>query len=188
MVVGRIRSVAGVLAVGLSLALAGTVLAQPQPKQPQQPQPKQTPQLSAIAPLLPKELLAKEIIVAKGAMQIYEPVVPGLVERAKGVFLQQNPMLGRDLNEVAARLRTELAPRTTELINDAARLYAAAFTEQELKDILAFYKSPVGKKVIAEEPMILDKSVSNVDAWGAKFADEVLGKFRIEMKKKGHDL
>ena len=61
-------------------------------------------------------------------------------------------MLSKDLNEVAAKLRTELAPRGSELLDQMAKLYAAAFTEQELKDALAFYKSPLGKKVITEEP------------------------------------
>ena len=132
--------------------------------------------------------LAKEIIVAKGATSMYDPVIPNLIERTKGVLMQTNPMLGRDLNEVSAKLRAELAPRSAELVEDAARLYAARFTEQELKTALAFYKSPLGKKVITEEPAILNQSMSNVDTWIGKFANEVMSKFRAEMKKKGHDL
>jgi hypothetical protein len=73
-------------------------------------------------------------------------------------------------------------------VNDAARFYAASFTEQELKEVLAFYRSPLGKKVISEEPDILEKSVKNIDSWGPKFVDEIMAKFRAEMKKKGHEL
>jgi hypothetical protein len=141
----------------------------------------QQPSANAIA-------LAKEIIVAKGAASMYDPVIPSVVEKAKGIFLQTNPMLGRDLNEVAARLRAEFSPRVAEIMTDAAKLYAARFTEQELKDTLAFYKSPLGKKIITEEPAILNKSMENVDIWGGKIAGEVMAKFRAEMKKKGHDL
>ena len=39
-----------------------------------------------------------------------------------------------------------------------------------------------------EEPAILNQSMGNVDTWAAKFAEEVMVKFRAEMKKKGHDL
>ena len=141
----------------------------------------QQPSANAIA-------LAKEIIVAKGAATMYDPVVANLIERTKGALLQTNIMLSRELNEVAAKLRTELAPRSAELVNDAARLYAARFTEQELRNTLAFYKSPLGQKVIAEEPAILNQSMSNVETWAGKFAEEVMIKFRAEMKKKGHDL
>ena len=119
---------------------------------------------------------------------MYDPVVSNLIERTKGALMQTNIMLGRELNEVAAKLRTELAPRSAELVNDAAKLYAARFTEQELRNTLAFYKSPLGQKVIAEEPAILNQSMSNVETWAAKFAEEVMIKFRVEMKKKGHEL
>src|SRR5882672_1785042 len=104
------------------------------------------------------------------------------------LFLQANPLLGKDLNEVAAKLQAELTPRTAELLNDGARLYASRFTEQELKDVLAFYKSPVGRKVITQEPAILDQSASNVDEWANKLADEVISKFRNEMRRRGKEI
>jgi hypothetical protein len=150
--------------------------------------------LAAISPALAQQptanalALAKEIIIVKGGNAIYDPVVPSLVERARTLFLQANPLLGKDLNEVAAKLQTELTPRTAELLNDGARLYALRFTEQELKDVLAFYKSPVGRKVITQEPVILDQSAGNVNEWANKLADEVISKFRNEMRRRGKEI
>jgi hypothetical protein len=132
--------------------------------------------------------LAKEIIALKGSTNMFDPVVPNLVEKTKTMFLQTNPMLGKDLNEVAAKLRTELAPRSSELLTQMAKLYAASFTEQELKDVLAFYKSPVGKKISTTEPRILEQAFEQVDVWSDKFAEEIIAKMRTEMKKKGHNL
>ena len=132
--------------------------------------------------------MAKEIIVAKGAAAIYNPIVGSMVERTRVVFQQSNPMIGRDLSEVAGRLVTEFAPRTAEVVNEVAKLYATRFTEQELKDILAFYKSPLGKKVIVEEPAVLDESLRNAEAWASKLSGEIMNRFRAEMKKKGHEL
>jgi hypothetical protein len=96
--------------------------------------------------------------------------------------------LSKDLNEVAAKLKAEYAARFAEPLNEAAKAYAAKFTEQELKDILAFYKSPVGKKVVLEEPTIIEESLAGVNRWASTLLDEITGKFRVEMKKKGHDL
>lgn len=141
----------------------------------------QQPSANAIA-------LAKEIITVKGGMSIYDPVVSQIIDRARSIFLQSNPMLSKDLSEVATKLQTELSPRAAELINDGAKLYAARFTEQELKDALTFYKSPLGRKIIAQEPVILDQSAANMDDWANKFAEEVIGKFRAEMRKKGHEI
>ena len=92
---------------------------------------------------------AKEIIKVTGATALFTPLIPGVVEQAKNLFLQQNPGLAKDLNEITVQMRADLAPRFDELTAEVARLYAIHFTEAELKDLLAFYKSPVGAKLIA---------------------------------------
>jgi hypothetical protein len=131
---------------------------------------------------------AKELVTVKGAKTLYEPLVAGVIEKAKGMFLQTNPMLGKDLNEVAAKLRADLAPRSAEVLTDTARLYATRFTEQELKDTLAFYKSPLGHKLLAEEPIIADQSMRSATSWAEKLSEEVISKMRAEMRKRGHDI
>ena len=141
----------------------------------------QQPSAAAIA-------TAKELIEIKGALNIFEALVPGVIEQTKNLFLQTNPTLSKDLNEVAAQLRAELAPRRAELTDRVAFLYAQRFTEQELKSTLLFYKSPLGKKLAAEEPGFVDQSLSFAQEWANKLSEEVVGKMRVEMKKKGHEL
>ena len=97
-------------------------------------------------------------------------------------------MLGTALNEVAARLRTEFAPRVAELVNEGARVYASKFSEQELKDILAFYKTTAGKKLLGEQPKIVDSSMKFAQDWANKLSDQVIAKMRDELKKRGHAL
>ena len=52
----------------------------------------QQPSASAVA-------TAKELITLKGGTAIYEPIVPGIIERARRVLLQSNPMLGKPLGD-----------------------------------------------------------------------------------------
>lgn len=132
--------------------------------------------------------MAKEIIAVKGSAKGYNVVVASLIERAKGMLLQTNPMLSKDLNQVALKLRKEFATIADEPLTDAAKLYASKFTEQELKTVLAFYKTPTGRKVIEQEPVIFQQSMHDLDAWSAKVSEDVLNKFRDEMRKKGHNL
>jgi hypothetical protein len=141
----------------------------------------QQPSAAAIA-------TAKELIEIKGALNIFDALVPGVIEQTKNLFLQTNPTLSKDLNEVAAQLRAELAPRRAELTEQVALLYAQRFTEQELRSTLLFYKSPLGKKLAAEEPGFVDQSLRFAQDWANKLSEEVVGKMRVEMKKKGHDL
>jgi hypothetical protein len=145
-------------------------------------------QAQAPAPSANAVALAKEIIVIKGSSAGFDSVGPAVIEKVKSLFLQTSPMLSKDLNEVAVKLRTDYAPRFAEPLNDAAKVYASRFTEQELKDVLTFYKSAAGKKVVAEEPLIFQESMTNLDQWASALSEEIIGKMRVEMKKRGHDI
>ena len=157
-----------ILALGFALASVGGAAAQ-------QPSP------TAIA-------TAKEVIAAKGANSLYSPLVSGVIERTKAVLLRSNPMLGKDLDEVAAKLHADFAPRSAEILNEVAKLYASRFTEQELKDTLNFYKSPLGRKLVVEEPRVLDESMRTAQTWAENLSQEIIAKMRAEMKKRGHDI
>jgi uncharacterized protein len=164
--------------VVLGLALAWLV-----PASAQQP-----PTAAAIA-------TAKEILVAKGAAAMWEPVVPGVVSRVRDSVLQNNVLtvqsnaaFGKDLNEIAKALVTEFAAKGAELTTEVARAYAEHFTEAELKELLAFYKSPLGKKAISEEPKVIDESAGRINKWAEGFTQTVIARMRTEMKKKGYDI
>jgi hypothetical protein len=131
---------------------------------------------------------AKELLTVKGATNMFDPLIPGVIESAKNAFLPTNPGLFRELNEVAALLRTQFAARRNEIVDEIARLYAQRFTEAEMKEVIAFYKSPVGKKFVLDEPAVIDQGLARTQAWTNKLSDDVLNRFRAEMKKKGHDL
>jgi hypothetical protein len=132
--------------------------------------------------------IAREIIDLKNATILFEPMVPGVIERVKNMLLQTSPNLRKDLDDVANNLRKVFAPRTTDLLTDISWVYASRFTEAELKEILTFYRTPTGKKVIALEPQVFDDAMAGLPGWQEKFSEEVIARFRAEMKKRGHDL
>jgi hypothetical protein len=131
---------------------------------------------------------ARQILVLKGGDTMFNALIPGVIEQAKSMFEVQNPMLNKDLRETANKMRADMAPRSAELVTEVAKIYASKFSEQELKDILAFYQSPLGRKVVAEEPRSIDESMNMAQTWSQGLSDEVLTKMRAEMKKRGHDL
>ena len=131
---------------------------------------------------------AKELLILKGGDLPFNPVVYNVIEKVKNVFLPTNPNLSKELNEVAAKLKKEYDPKRAELLNDVARMYAERFSEEEIKSLITFYKSPLGRKMVTDEPKIIDQSLNYVENWGNELSDEVLSRFREEMKKKGHDL
>ena len=133
-------------------------------------------------------LLAKQIVDLKGVKEVFQPLVRGVVEKTKNMFMQTNFMWGKDLNESAAIVQKQFDPRVSELVDATARIYASHFTEQELKDLLTFYQSPLGRKATTEEPKALDESMANAGKWGDNLSLEVIDSLRAEMKKRGHDM
>src|SRR5262249_29032395 len=131
---------------------------------------------------------ARELMEIKGVRNLIEPVVVGVVEQTKGRILQTNPGLSKDLDEVGAQLRTEYQARTAEMTNEIVRIYAERFTEQELKEAVAFYKTPAGRKIITEEPKILDETYARLQDWANRLQEEVTTRVRVELKKRGHNL
>ena len=131
---------------------------------------------------------AKELIAIKGGNQMFEPVITGMIEQTKAALLQTNPQLSKDLNDVGTQIRAEYGPRAGELVNEAAKQYAQRFTDAELKELVTFFKSPLGQKMLTQEPQVLDATFNFVQQWGPRVAEEVMGRFRAEMKKKGHNL
>ena len=110
------------------------------------------PAVNAQQPSAAAMSTAKELIAVAGATSLFGPLVAGVVEQAKVLYLQQDPSLAKDLNEISAQLRTELQPRFSELNDEVARLYATNFSEQELKEILTFYKLRLEKNFWLSNP------------------------------------
>jgi hypothetical protein len=133
-------------------------------------------------------LLAKQIVSIKGVNAMLAPLIRGVVQKTKDSVLQTNIMWGKDLNEIALQIEKELQPRSVEVIDASARYYASHFTEAELKQLLTFYQSPVGQKMLVEEPKALDETMAYAGSWGDDLSIDVMNKLRAEMKKRGHDM
>jgi uncharacterized protein len=131
---------------------------------------------------------ARQLIELKGVDALYGPILTGIILKSRDALLQSNPMLSGDLNAAAQQLRKNLLPRLDALKQEIAKMYASRLSEQELKDALAFYKSPLGVKLTKVEPQVLDDSMAYANKWAAQLAEEVLGMLRAEMRKKGHEL
>lgn len=164
---------AGCAALGLAL-FGATANAQ----QPAAPAPLKPVSAAALAS-------AKEILAAKNVALIYQEAVPGLVQRAKAVFLQSNLNLQKDLDEVAVKVAKELTGREQEIGEQMAKIYGNMFTEAELKELATFYKSPLGKKVIDNEPAAFGQTRAYMNQWAEKFVEEINVKIRAEMKSRG---
>jgi hypothetical protein len=168
----RILSAAG---LALGLALTGMPAGAQQPAAPKPASP------AAIA-------AAREILTMKNASAMYASAVPNLVAQTKDALLQANLNYQKDLNEVAVIVAQQLAGREKEIGEGMAKVYAGEFTEQELKDLVTFYKSALGQKLLSTEPKAIQMSMGYMNQWAQGFAETVNAQFRAEMRKRGKEI
>lgn len=131
---------------------------------------------------------AKEILTLKQATGIYTGAVSNVIQNMKNTLLQSNLNYQRDLNEVATQIAGDMKARETQISNEIAKIYAQNFTDAELRELLAFYKSPIGQKSLTMEPKAVSDTMAYMDQWAVKFSEEVNGRFRAEMRKRGKEI
>jgi len=165
------------LALGLALA-SGPAVAQQQQQQ--------APQLKPATPAC--AAAAKEILQMKNAAAMYAQAVPNIVTQTKDQLMTTNLNYQKDLNEVAVIVAQKLAGREKEIGEGMAQIYCNEFTEKELVDLVAFYKSALGQKLLASEPRAIQFSMSYMNGWAQNFAEIVNGEFRAEMRKRGKQI
>ncbi len=174
----RILPAAG-FALGLALAVAA-------PASAQQAAPAPAPSLKPATPTC--MAAAKEILTMKNAPAMYANAVPNIVQQTKEQLMASNLNYQKDLNEVAVIIAQKLAGKEKEIGEGMAQIYCNEFSEKELTDLVAFYKSPLGQKLLAAEPRAIQFSMSYMNGWAQNFAEGVNGEFRAEMRKRGKQI
>lgn len=169
-------------ALALAAAAPAPVFAQAQPKPPAY--------MPATSPVSDAQFaLAKEVVQLAGIDRGFQGFVPELLKELNGNVTRTRPELINDMNAVMKDVMVpEYNKRTMEMTDQAARLVANAMSEDELKQTVAFLKTPAGKKYIDMQPQVMSQVIASLDAWNRQLAVEMMDRVRAEMKKKGHDL
>ena len=71
------------------------------------------------------------------------------------------------------RLLAAARARRGELLDALVRVYARAYDLSELEGLVAFYKSPLGQRVIALQPGLLQESTEAGQVWGERIGAAV---------------
>jgi len=166
---GARRLVAGVLAASLLAGGASVAFAQ-------------------AAPSAAQLALARDLVEANGEAHAFDGVIANIVEGAAASFLTTNPDLARPLREAAQTVLPEFVKRQDEIVQILSKAYASRFTDAQLKEALAFFRTPTGKKLVSDRTAIIQETVQSIQAWGGQLNAQAVERIRAEMKKKGYDI
>jgi uncharacterized protein len=69
-----------------------------------------------------------------------------------------------------------------------AAVYARNFTADELRQVTAFYRTPVGQKMLEKLPAITQESMTVGQKFGQSVAAELRTRMIEELRKRGHKI
>lgn len=108
---------------------------------------------------------ARSAVAAIGATEQFDGILPRAAGALKSELIQKDPNLEAIITKTVDDKALALASRRADLETEAARVYANAFSEEELTSISTFYNSEAGKKLIAEGPIVTREVLRAAEIW-----------------------
>ena len=82
------------------------------------------------------------------------------------------------------KLKTEVFnPEVDKLIEQIIPLYKKHFTHEDIKALISFYESPIGKKLVSKTPQLTQESMKMGQSWGIG----LMSKFNDWIKNNGYN-
>ena len=126
--------------------------------------------------------LANEIMTLNGSRDAMNEILPNVADAAKTSFIRTNPQMQLGIIEIVDRNALELVERRRDLDARIAQLWTQAFTRDELREIVAFYKTPVGQKFAVRQPQIAPAQVRIAGQWSNEIAEELARRVGEELR------
>jgi len=129
---------------------------------------------------------AKEVMAAAHSDKMMDQMITLMEKPLSQLIEGANPGRGKEVTDLLHdRVIPAMRERMPEFTDLAARVYAKHFTVEDLDQLIAFYDSPVGKKLLAEQGQMLTEMSQIGQAWGRNVAIEVMRKLAPEFQKRG---
>jgi uncharacterized protein len=143
-------------------------------------QPAQAPSANHIA-------VGREVAIASGITRSLDAIIPQFFEQIRKQAVTR-PELTKDLGEVFESLKGEMELQKQQMISSIGRVLATRMSEAELREVIAFFKSPAGQKYVETQPKVLDEIVREMQTWAENVSEYVMVRVRAEMNKRGHQM
>jgi hypothetical protein len=141
----------------------------------------QTPSPDAMA-------AARSLVGTMKQADQYRALLPEILLTLKPALTQDRPELEQDYDSMTHVIVDAFAPYVQQMVDQLATVYANNFTADELKQIEAFYKQPVGQKLLLKDAALEQAANQIGQDGGRKAADDLRTRLVQALRQKGHKL
>lgn len=118
----------------------------------------------------------------------FKALMPTIMKSLKPSIVQGRSDVERDYDALTPVLLDGFLARFDEMSEAVAIIYANNFTPDDLRALIAFYKTPVGQKFLAKSSLVAQQQLLAAERFGQSVAVELQQRMREELRKKGHNL
>jgi uncharacterized protein len=97
------------------------------------------------------------------------------------------PKVGQAIQEEMLGVFNEGMSPTGALSEKIEQVYGKHYTHQEIKDLLAFFRSPIGRKYVGTSVNVSRDVLAAGRAWSESVAPAIQSRLRTRLKKEGFD-
>jgi hypothetical protein len=126
---------------------------------------------------------ARQLIVIAHTTDNMRKLFPIFLAQMKPLLIRQGAD-PKTAEEFTARFSARLDSELDKFVDLAAQVYAREFTEDDLANIMAFYKTPTGEKLISKQPIIAQFMTTVGMQWGQQVGREVMEDYQKEKANK----
>ena len=131
---------------------------------------------------------AKELVETMRATDQLKVLMPMLMQQLKPAIAQGRPEVERDYDAMVPQMLAAADARMGEFTGAIAVIYASHFTADELRQLTAFYRGPVGQKFLLIMPRIMQDSMTIGQKFGESIALDTRNRMIEELRKRGHKI
>ena len=141
----------------------------------------QTPEPDAMA-------AARSLVTTMKLTDQYKALLPAILFGIKPAVTQDRPELERDYDAMLPMIADAFTPYYTAMVDGIATVYANNFTVQEMHEIEAFYRQPIGQKLLEKTPAVSQQALAVGQEIGRKAAEDLRRRLTEALRQKGHKL
>jgi hypothetical protein len=131
---------------------------------------------------------ARSLVTTMKLSDQYKALLPGVLLGLRPTLTQDRPEIERDFDAMMPMMVEAFAPYYTTMVDNVATVYANNFTVAELREIEAFYRQPVGQKLLDKSQVIAQQSAQVGQDASRKAADDLRKRLTEALRQKGHKL
>jgi len=131
---------------------------------------------------------ARELVVTVHLDEQIAAILPGMVKSLKPSIVQGRAEVDREYDAVAPLIVEGFKARMSELSDAAAIIYARHFSTEDLVALNAFYKTPLGQRLLQKLPTVTQETMVAGGKFGRSVGEDLEKRMKEELRKKGVNL